>query len=156
MTVPQGHETSDPPVGPLACVLTDLLHVLQGEVRLGRAEVARGLRGILRGLALLVSAALLGLVAITTAAGAAVSALVALGLSPAWAGVAVSGTLLFAAIGAIWIAGALLNPMTLLPLKSLARLRADLETLRAMVTPDARQETTRPSDPQPASDRGAA
>ena len=147
---------TDPEDGALARILTEALYVLQGEVRLARAEVAQGLRGMVRGVGLMIAAAVLGLVALNTVAGAAVFALVGLGFSPASAGLAVGVALLVLAYASVRMALALLSPKNLLPLRALSRLREDVETLKSMVTPDAKDESARATEAQPHADRGAA
>lgn len=156
MSDPADRAVSDPSAGPLANLLTDLVHVLQGNVRLARAEVAQGLRGMVRGAGLMIAAALLGVVAVNTVAGAAVFALVGQGLSPAWAGVAVGAALLAVAYAAVRLAVALLDPKNLLPLRTFSRWRDDVETLKSMVIHDANGENPLATETQPGADRGAA
>jgi hypothetical protein len=142
------------PVALIADILSALLRLAQNEFLLARAEVARGLRGMVRGIGLLIVAAVLGLVALNTLAAAAFFALVALGLSPALASALVGLAILLLAYGLVRGAIALLNPKNLIPQRSLSRLRDDVETLKSMVTPDVKNELHPTAGAEPRTDRG--
>lgn len=156
MTGPEDPGAGGVSSGALRRTLSDLADVLLGELLLARAEFAQGARGMVRGAALLAIAAVLGIVALSILAQAAVFAAIAAGLSPPVAGLAVGAALLLLSGLAVWIGTAALSPRNLVPVRALSRLRADLETLKTMVTPDARPETPLAPEPQPAADRGAA
>ena len=80
----------DPGVtGLLAEVLSGVGRLVQGELRLARAEAADSLRSIGSGLVKLAAAGVAGLVALNVLAGAAVGALAQAGLGPVWAAVVV-------------------------------------------------------------------
>lgn len=80
----------DPGVtGLLAEVLSGVGRLVQGELRLARAEAADSLRSVGSGLVKLAAAGVAGLVALNVLAGAAVGALAHAGLGPVWAAVVV-------------------------------------------------------------------
>ena len=83
----------------LSDVVTGLGRLLQGELRLARAEAAAGLKTAGAGLVKLALALVAGLVGLNTLAGAAVAGLVAAGLGPAVAAVAVGLGLCALALG---------------------------------------------------------
>jgi len=155
VTQPPDHPVGDDLAGQLVGLFISLTKVAQGELRLARAEVAQGIRGMVMALVLLLTALVLGLVLLQTLATAAVAALIAAGLGPIWSPLAVALGLVIVIAVLVVAARAKLKPGNLVPRRSLSRLRQDLQTLKAMVTPDARDQTQPPHDPQPGSDRSA-
>ncbi len=85
-------------MGLLAEVIGGFTRLTRGELALARAEAREGLQHSLRAAIRIAVAAVLGLVALHVLAGAAVAALVALGLGPVWSALAVGLALLLLAV----------------------------------------------------------
>lgn len=85
--------------GLLSQVVSGVGRLVQGELRLARAEAADSLRSVTSGLAKLAGAAVVALVGLNVLAGAAVGALAQAGLGPVWAALAVGGLMMLAALG---------------------------------------------------------
>jgi hypothetical protein len=79
-------------------VLSGVGRLVQGELRLARAEAADSLRSVGSGIAKLAGAAVVALVGLNVLAGAAVAALARAGLGPAGAGLAVGVVLVLVAL----------------------------------------------------------
>jgi hypothetical protein len=126
----------DNPAGLITDVLAGLSRLVQGEIALAKAEVARSLQDIVRAMLRLLIAAILGITALNVLAGAAIAALVGAGLSPLWASIAVGGVLLLVAGGLVQAGLSLLKATNLAPQRSMNSLRRDVETLKSMVTPN--------------------
>ena len=137
MTEGQNRPAGENPAGLVTDVVTGLARLVQGEIELARAEVARSLRDAAAAVGKLVIAAILGITAVNVLAGAAVAGLVALGLSPVWASVVVGGILLLLAFGTLQFALSVLRPANLAPKRIFPNLRRDAETLKSMVKTSA-------------------
>lgn len=87
------------PAAALAAVIAALTRLLGNEVALLKAEAARAASDTRRAIGLFAVAVVLGLVALNALAGAAVLGLMAAGLHPAWAMLAVGVGLLALALG---------------------------------------------------------
>lgn len=156
MSEPDEPAAGDGPADLLVRLLTDLVQVLQGDVLLARAEIARGLRGMGLGLVLMIVAALLAMLALNALAAAALLGLVALGLPPVWASVVLGLGLLLLAYAGLRVALALLNPGNLIPIRSLSRLFNDLAALKPKGKSDAQPEIDPSRQAQPEPDRGGS
>lgn len=121
----------------LSDVVSGVARLVRGELALARAEAKRSIGDATSALAKLVIAAILGITALNVLSGAAVAGLVALGLSPLWASVAVGAGLLLLAFALMQIGSAQLKPANLAPKRMMANLRQDAETLKTMVISDA-------------------
>ena len=92
-------------------VLSGVGRLVQGELRLARAEAADSLRSVGSGLAKLAGAAVVALVGLNVLAGAAVGALAQAGLGPVWAATVVGlGLALLALVLALAGRSALRRP----------------------------------------------
>ncbi len=121
----------------LSDVVSGVARLVRGELALARAEAKRSIGDATSALTKLVIAAILGITALNVLSGAAVAGLVALGLSPLWASVAVGAGLLLLAFALMQIGSAQLKPANLAPKRMMANLRQDAETLKTMVISDA-------------------
>lgn len=115
----------------LSEVVAGLGRLVSGELRLARAEAAESLQQAGAGLAKIAIAVVLGLVGLNVLAGAAVAALAAAGLGPAWAAVLVGLALCLLAVGLAMSGRAALRLRGFLPDRTLRNLRRDAEALRA-------------------------
>lgn len=121
----------------LGDVVSGVARLVRGELALARAEAKRSIGDATSALAKLVIAAILAITALNVLSGAAVAGLVALGLSPLWASLAVGAGLLLLAFALMQIASAQMKPSNLAPNRMMANLRQDAETLKTMVNSDA-------------------
>ncbi|WP_309663734.1 phage holin family protein [Tabrizicola sp.] len=121
----------------LGDVVSGVARLIRGELALARAEAKRSLNDAASALGKLVVAAILGATALNVLAGTAVAGLVALGLSPLWAGVAVGAGLLLVVFSLVHLGLAQLSPSNLAPKRMMKNLRQDAETLTSMVGSDA-------------------
>lgn len=137
MTDRSDRTASDSSADLLSDVVSGVARLIRGELALARAEAKRSLGDATSALAKLVIAAILGITALNVLSGAAVAGLVALGLSPLWASVAVGVGLLLLAFALMQIGSAQLKPSNLAPKRMMANLRQDAETLKTMVISDA-------------------
>ncbi|MFN3994030.1 MAG: phage holin family protein [Tabrizicola flagellatus] len=97
---PEQGQAPDPGIaGLLSQVVSGVGRLVQGELRLARAEAADSLRQMTSGLAKLAGAAVIALVGLNVLAGAAVGALAHAGLGPVWAALVVGLVLMLAALG---------------------------------------------------------
>ena len=125
------------PASLLADVVSGFANLVRGELELARAEAKRSLGDATAALGKLVFAAILGITALNVLSGAAVAGLVAVGLSPTWASVAVGAGLLVFALVLGRIAMKQMAPSNLAPKRMMANLRHDATTLKSMVVPNA-------------------
>jgi CBS domain containing-hemolysin-like protein len=125
------------PAGLLNEVVSGIARLIRGELALARAEAKRSLGDATSALGKLVIAAILGITALNVLAGAAVAGLVAAGLTPLLASVAVGVGLLLVAFALVQIGLAQLKSSNLAPKRMMANLRQDAETLKFMVISDA-------------------
>lgn len=130
------HSGQKPTASLLAEAFAALTRLLRGELALARAEVAENLRAVLRGLAYLVIAALLGLVGLNFTATALAAGLVALGLTPLWATVAVAAGFLLFAGGFAQFGLYLMKRAQHGAPRTAQNLRRDVEILKNVVTKD--------------------
>lgn len=137
MTDRSDRTASDSSADLLSDVVSGVARLIRGELALARAEAKRSLGDATSALAKLVIAAILGITALNVLSDAAVAGLVALGLSPLWASVAVGVGLLLLAFALMQIGSAQLKPSNLAPKRMMANLRQDAETLKTMVISDA-------------------
>lgn len=122
----------DPGVtGLLAEVLSGVGRLVQGELRLARAEAADSLRSVGSGLARLAGAAVVALVGLDVLAGAAVGALAAAGLGPVWAALVVGLALTLVAAGLALAGRAALRLGGRKPRRLLDSLRRDAGAVQA-------------------------
>lgn len=115
----------------VAEVFAGLGRLVQGELRLARAEAVQGLRGMAGGVAKLAVAAVVALVALNVLAGAAVGALAATGMGPAWAAIVVGLALALVALGLALAGRAALRLDALRPDRTLRSLRRDADALKS-------------------------
>jgi predicted phage tail protein len=119
-----------------ADVLAGVARLVQGELDLARAEAAERLRSVQKSAVQGAVALVLGITAINVLAAAAVGGVVALGLSPIWASLAVGGVLLLLALGFAQHAARLMRDAGTLPRRSGASIKRDVETLKSAVRSD--------------------
>jgi Putative Actinobacterial Holin-X, holin superfamily III len=100
------------------------------------ADVLAGVSRLVQG-ELALAPVVLGITAINVLAGAAVAAVVELGLAPIWAAVLVGVVLLLLALGFAQQAARLLREAGAKPRRSMTSVKRDVETLQTMVRRDA-------------------
>ena len=115
----------------MAEVVTGLGRLLRGELMLAKAEATEGLKTAAGGLIKIAVAAVVALVGLNVLAGAAVAALAATGLGPAWASLIVGVVLLALALVLVLAGRAALRPRGIWPERAMRGLRRDAEALRA-------------------------
>lgn len=118
-----------------AALLSDVVsgfgRLLRGELMLAKAEATEGLKSAAGGLVKIVVAVVLALVGLNVLAGAAVAALAATGLGPAWSAVIVGLVLLGLAIILTLAGRAALRLQGVWPDRALRGLRRDAEAVEA-------------------------
>ncbi len=114
--------------------------LVQGEIALAKAEAVQSLQDAMRAVIKLMVAAILAIGGLNLLAGAAVQGLIAAGLKPVWAYLAVGGGLLVLALTLALLASRQFNRARLAPARSLDRMRRDAETLKSMVTPNGQPD----------------
>jgi Putative Actinobacterial Holin-X, holin superfamily III len=114
----------------LAEVTAGLARLVRGELSLARAEATEGLKAAGSGIVKIAAAAVVGLVGLNVLAGAAVAALAAAGLGPAWAALVVGGGLCLVALALALAGKAALRLQGILPNRALRGLRRDAEAVR--------------------------
>ncbi|HLQ18062.1 MAG TPA: phage holin family protein [Tabrizicola sp.] len=112
-------------------VVAGLGRLLRGELMLAKAEATEGLKSAAAGLVKIGIAAIVALVGLNVLAGAAVAALAATGLGPAWAAVIVGVALLVVALVLALSGRAALTLRGLWPDRATRGLRRDAEAVRA-------------------------
>ena len=130
----QGAHREPPAATLLNDVVTGLGRLVQGELRLARAEATEGLRAASAGLGKIAVAAVLALVGLNVLAGAAVAALAKTGMGPAWAALAVGLGLCVLAWILLSMGRAALRLKALWPDRALRGLRQDAEAIGAGLT----------------------
>ena len=103
---------------------------MQGELRLARVEATEGLKTAGAGLVKIGVAAIVGLVGLNVLAGAAVAALAATGLGPAWSALLVGVVLSLVALGLALAGRAALRLRGIWPDRALRGLRRDAEAVQ--------------------------
>lgn len=121
-------------------ILAVVSGMLRDEAALAKAEVSRAARDAAIGMAQMVVALILVFVALIVLAGAAVLGLIAFGLSPVVAALVVGVALLLVALALVQMAIRLLSPKNLTPRRTIANVRRDLETLKALGRPHDRSD----------------
>ena len=114
----------------LSDVVAGIGRLVQGELRLARAEATEGLKAAGSGLAKIAIAAVVGLVGLNVLAGAAVAALAATGLGPVWAAFLVGLALCLVALGQALAGRAALRLRGIWPERALRGLRRDAEVMQ--------------------------
>lgn len=118
----------------LSDVASGVGRLVQGELRLARAEATEGLKAAGSGLAKIGIAAVVGLVGLNALAGAAVAALAATGLGPAWASMVVGLILCLVAVGLAMAGRTALRLRGIWPDRALRGLRRDAEAVQQGLT----------------------
>ncbi len=104
-------------------VLQEITGLLRSEIRLMKAELRQNVAALRGGLVLAATAGVLAILGLGVLFDAAVAALMAQGLSPAMAGLAVGGGALLLAALLGWIASRRLAPARIMPERSLRAMR---------------------------------
>lgn len=115
----------------LSEVFSTLGRLVQGELKLAKAEATEGIKHAVGGLVKIVLAAIIALVGLNVLAGAAVAALAATGLGPAWAAVIVGVALCALALILAMAGRAALKLRGLWPDRALRGVRRDAEAVQA-------------------------
>lgn len=132
---PERAQAPDPGIaGLFAQVVSGVGRLVQGELRLARAEAAESLREIASGLAKLAGAAVTALVGLNVLAGAAVGALADAGLGPVGAPLVVGLVLMLAALGLAVAGRAALRLRGRRPGRLFRGLRRDAAAMRQGLT----------------------
>ncbi|MFO1201835.1 MAG: phage holin family protein [Tabrizicola sp.] len=114
----------------LSDVAAGVGRLVQGEIRLARTEATEGLKAAGSGLAKIAVAAIVGLVGLNVLAGAAVDALAATGLGPAWAALLVGAALCLVALGLALAGRAALRLRGIWPNRALRGLGRDAQAVQ--------------------------
>ncbi len=130
----------DPQLKPTGSLITDALQhlsrLIRGEVELAKSEVSENIRRAVRGIAMLVVAVIVALVALNVLAGALVGWLVSSGMAPGWAALIVGGGALVVAIVLVLIGTSALKATSLAPTRATTNVRRDIETLKGSIQND--------------------
>jgi hypothetical protein len=118
----------------LSDVVTGLGRLVRGELMLAKAEATEGLKSAVGGMVKIAVAAIIALVGLNVLAGAAVAALAATGMGPAWAAVIVGAALVVLALVLALAGRAALRLRGLLPDRAVRGLRRDAEAVQAGLT----------------------
>ncbi|WP_299877845.1 phage holin family protein [uncultured Sulfitobacter sp.] len=114
----------------LVDTLRQFTSLIQGEIKLARAEVSSIATRATVGIAFLAVAFLLALVALNVLASAAVAYVAANGLSVGTGALLVGGILLFVAVGFVLAGKSRLSADALTPQRTAANVRRDIMTLK--------------------------
>jgi hypothetical protein len=125
------HDTS-----PVTEVLRLASNLLRGEVALARAEIAQNFQAAAFGLGLIVTAAVLLMVAVNLAAASAVMGVAAAGVPDVWAPLVVAFGFAALALLLARLGAASLRLSRLAPKRTAARLRRTVEILKETITDD--------------------
>ncbi|WP_284164734.1 phage holin family protein [Frigidibacter sp. SD6-1] len=124
-------------------LLGDAVHYLgrlvRGELALAKAEVRESIRTAITGLILVVAAVVIALSALNVLSAALVSALVAQGLAPVWAAVAVAVLLCVIAMIFGWLGVNALKPASLMPRETAENVRRDVKAIKESLDHDPTQ-----------------
>lgn len=121
---------ADAPVSRLAITLTRMVAL---QIALAKEEVGQNVRRAIVGVVMLIVALVLVLVALNMLAGAAVIALAAAGIGDTWAALIVGGAGILLAVILALVGMSSLKPSNLVPAKTAARVRHDIESLKEMI-----------------------
>lgn len=115
----------------LSEVIGSLGRLVRGELMLARAEATEGVKHAVGGLVKIAVGAILALVGLNVLAGAAVAALAATGLGPAWSALIVGGALCVLALILVLAGRAALTLRGIWPDRALRGLHRDVEAVQA-------------------------
>ncbi len=118
----------------LSEVVSSLSRLVRGELTLAKAEATEGIKQAVGGLVKIAVAAILSLVGLNVLAGAAVAALAATGLGPAWASLIVGICLCVLALILVLAGRAALKLRGVWPDRALRGVRRDAEAVQAGLT----------------------
>lgn len=131
------------PRPPVTSLLSDavnqLTRLVRGEVALAKAEVGQNLRAAALGIALLVGAVILSLVALHVLAAALVAALAETGLGAGWSALIVGVVILVVAVILALRGLNALKPENLAPNRTVRNVQADAQTIKETVSHDHQQ-----------------
>jgi hypothetical protein len=125
------------PGGMFADMLAHVMRLVQGEIALFRAEARQRAQAAQTAVIRVLLAVVVGITALNVLSGAAVAAIVAMGLAPHWATLVVGGVLALVAVLLSRAALSAVQSATSGPIRSAASVKRDVETLQAMVKQDA-------------------
>lgn len=137
MTGNPNRTPGESPVDLMGDIVSGFARLVRGEFALASAEAKRSLGDATSALGKLCVAAVLGIAATNLFASAGVAGLVAAGLAPPWANLAVGAILLLIVYVLVQVGMAQLKPANLAPKRMMANLRQDAKTLKSMVISDA-------------------
>ncbi len=127
-----------------ATLLSDVVNgfgrLVQGELRLARAEATEGMRAAGAGLAKIAAAAVVAITGLNVLAGAAVAALAKTGIGPAWSALILGVVLCLLAWGLLAMGRTALRLNGLWPDRALQGLRRDAEAVHAGLTEKGMQD----------------
>lgn len=133
----RGEETEAPGLmEQFSLVFAAIGRLVQGELRLARAEVAQGLQGMVGGIVKIALAGIVALVALNVLAGAAVAGLATTGIGPVWAALVVGLILALVALGLAMAGRAALRLDALRPERALRGLRRDADAVKSGLKPE--------------------
>jgi len=115
----------------LSDVISGMSRLVRGELKLAKAEAAEGVKHAVGGLVKIAIAAVLALVGLNVLAGAAVAALAATGMGPAWASLIVGVALCVLALILVLAGKAALKLRGLWPDRAMRGVRRDAEAVQA-------------------------
>lgn len=115
----------------LSEVISGMSRLVRGELKLAKAEAAEGVKHAVGGLVKIAIAAVLALVGLNVLAGAAVAALAATGMGPAWASLIVGVALCVLALILVLAGKAALKLRGLWPDRAMRGVRRDAEAVQA-------------------------
>lgn len=115
----------------LSEVISGMSRLVRGELKLAKAEAAEGVKHALGGLVKIAIAAVLALVGLNVLAGAAVAALAATGMGPAWASLIVGVALCVLALVLVLAGKAALKLRGLWPDRAMRGVRRDAQAVQA-------------------------
>lgn len=127
----QSPERDPGAAGLFAELLTGVGRLVQGELRLARAEAAESLRSVGSGIAKLAGAAVIALVGLNVLAGAAVAALAQTSIGPVGAALAVGVVLVLVALLLALAGRSALHLRAHKPRRVLEGLRRDVQAVRS-------------------------
>ena len=115
----------------LSEVVSGMSRLVRGEIKLAKAEATEGVKHALGGIVKIAIAAVLALVGLNVLAGAAVAALAATGMGPAWASLIVGVALCILALVLVLAGKAALTLRGLWPDRAMRGVRRDVEAVQA-------------------------